>query len=121
MRLVQLLRDVSAVRRWITGLALVSLACDQSTLAPLPDAGDSDACVPKAIPFCEAGAPGDLGCVGGGADPNVGLLPADASFPVGCTANVTSATRDTVTGYCTLAATCDCESDDAGARWVCTP
>ena len=100
------------------------VACNQSTLIEPPDgAAELDACTPHATPFCEA-APS--GCVGSdGTDPNAALLPTDASFPVGCTANVTGATRDSVTGYCSLVATCACEGDDAGdasaPRWVCTP
>ena len=114
----------SARVKWILALAAASVACDQSTLTEPPDAADLiEACVPHATPFCDASP---SGCIGSdGTDPNAALLPTDAAFPVGCTANVTGSTRDLVTGYCSLTATCACEDDDAGdaggPRWVCTP
>jgi hypothetical protein len=109
--------------------ALLGLACNQSTLNPLPDAGGPDACEAHAVIFCDAGAPGSGGCVGGGtSDPNVALLPSDASFPVGCTANITGTERNNVTGFCNLVSQCTCQGDlDAGdaaatpPAWACSP
>jgi len=107
---------------------LVGLGCNQSTLIELPEAGDAEAaCVPHATVFCDASAPGLTTCVGGAsADPNAALLPADASYPIGCIADVTGDTRNAVTGVCNLAAQCTCAGDpDAGdaapAQWSCTP
>jgi len=95
------------------------LACNQAALVTLPDAAAEDACVAHAVAFCDAAS---SGCVGGGSDPYVGVLPADAAFPVGCTANVIGTERNTVTGVCKLAATCTCDGDDAGnAAWTCAP
>ena len=98
---------------------LGAMGCNQATLTePVDAAEDGAACVAHAVEFCDA-SPG--GCVGGGADPNVSLLPSDASFPVGCSANVIGTDRDPISGVCKLAATCSCEGDDAGdaAAWVC--
>ena len=97
-------------------------ACNQATLTTTPDASEADACIMHASVFCEAGP---QGCVGGGSDPYVGMLPSDASFGLGCKANVIGTERDPVSGVCKLAATCSCDGDDAGdaapPAWVCTP
>lgn len=100
------------------------LACNQSTLIGLPDAGGEDACVAHATVFCDAAA---TGCVGGpSSDPNFALLPTDAAFPVGCIADVSGTMHNAVTGVCNLAAQCTCEGDlDAGdaapPAWSCSP
>jgi len=102
-------------------LVLVCAACNQATLTTPPDASEQDACTVHAAVFCDAAA---QGCVGGGSDPWVGTLPSDASFALGCTANVIGTDRDPVSGVCKLAATCTCGADDAGdaaPAWVCTP
>ncbi len=105
--------------RWALAAAVVCVACNEATLVTPPDASDQDACVMHAVAFCDASA---SGCVGGGQDPYVALLPADASFSVGCTANVIGTDRDPVSGVCKLAATCTCNADDAGtASWACSP
>lgn len=78
--------------------------------------------MPQAALFCDAAPPDAAACSGGDpSDPNGALLPTDAAFPLGCTANIVSDVRDTVTGFCSLAATCTCADDDAGPRWTCTP
>ncbi len=84
-----------------------------------PDTGVEDACTMHAVAFCDASP---TGCIGGGQDPYVSLLPADAAFPVGCAANVIGTDRDPVSGICKLAAACTCDADDAGAAsWSCAP
>lgn len=100
--------------------ALACAACNQAELVTLPDAGEQDACTMHAVEFCDAAA---TGCVGGGSDPYVSMLPSDASFGVGCSANVIGTDRDPVSGVCKLAATCTCTAtDDSGAgSWVCSP
>ena len=106
--------------RWAIVVAVACPACDQATLVTLPDASDQDACTMHAVEFCDASA---SGCLGGGADAYVSLLPSDASFAVGCNANVIGTDRDPVSGVCKLAATCTCTAvDDAGAAaWICSP
>ena len=97
-------------------------ACNQATLTGPPDAADeASTCTPHAVEFCDAGA---VGCVATQtSDPYVSLLPADAAFPIGCTANVIGTDRDPITGTCKLAATCTCDVADGGdaAAWICTP
>jgi hypothetical protein len=108
--------------RWEIFPFVLALGCDQATLTVLPDSGEDAApCVTHAVPFCDAAA---SGCVGtGAADSSAGSLPADAAFPIGCSANVIGTDRDPITGVCKLAATCTCQGDEAGANaaWVCSP
>ena len=116
-----LLRHASPmIFRFVT-LALACVACNQAELTIVPDAGVEDACVAHAVVFCDASP---SGCVGGGSDPFVSALPSDASFAIGCTANVIGTDRDPVSGVCKLAAGCTCNGDDAGdgsATWSCAP
>jgi hypothetical protein len=107
-----------------------ALACNQVQLQEPPEAS-VDACVAHTITFCDpdaggssadGAAPAFCGVQLGG---DAGDLPADASYPVGCTAHVLSDKRDPVTGVCALSATCTCTttstSDASSAQWACTP
>lgn len=116
-----LLHNQRMILRAIVCMLLV--ACSQTPLE-LPDAGDAEACTPHAAVFCDATAA--LGCVAATESPDssAALLPGDAAFPVGCTANIISDVRDTVTGLCKLGSVCTCVDDDAGdaaPTWSCTP
>ncbi len=118
-----LLHDAPMVIRTLTACTFL-LACDQAPLIELPDANETDACTPHAALFCDAAASGCVGAVDASADSYAALLPTDAAFPVGCTANVVSAVRDSVSGQCKLGAVCTCFADDAGdasPAWSCTP
>ena len=107
--------------RNIVAIAFACVGCNQAELTTVPDAGEGDACVARAVVFCDASP---SGCVGGGSDPFVSMLPSDASFAIGCTANVIGTDRDPISGVCKLAAGCSCTGDDAGdasPRWSCSP
>ena len=94
------------------------LACNEAQLQEPPDAG-ADACTAHTVTFCDASPPDAAGCVG---QPGDAAPPDDASYPVGCTANVIGASRDPNTGVCALAATCTCQGTDASApAWACAP
>ena len=94
------------------------LACNQVQLQEPPEAG-ADACVAHTVTFCDAAPPDAAACVG---EPGDASPPDDASYPVGCSANVIGTIRDPNTGVCALATSCMCEDDDASApRWACSP
>ena len=106
-------------RASLPALAIAAcLACNQAQLQEPPDAG-VDACVAHTVTFCDAAPPDAAACVG---DPGDAAPPGDASYPIGCTANVIGAIRDPNTGVCALAASCTCEASDASAAWwACSP
>ena len=100
-------------------------ACATAELKPSPDASTARTCAATPVAYCDAMPPGAGGCVG---DPDAADIAArqfatDASFPVGCTANLLVGTPDGLD--CIPVATCRCSAPagDAGSgappAWSC--
>jgi hypothetical protein len=105
------------------------VACNDAELVQRPDAGQVNACVARAVTFCDAMAPSAGGCVADVNDPRAKLLPNDASYPLGCLATVLDGHQD-VSGTCIVSESCRCDGPDAGddgggtpppLHWSCSP
>lgn len=103
-------------------VALMGLtACATADFRPAPTS-TGQTCQVTPVAYCDAMPPGAGGCAGDpdAADPSARMFPTDASFPVGCTANVLAPTSDGL--ECQAVATCRCsaQAPDAQPEWSCT-
>ena len=129
-------RVMKGQRRWslaFYGAALVVAAaasCKPVEVIDPPDSSDLlPRCEKEPIAFCDAMAPDPANCTGDPASksPVVQGLLTDASYPVGCVANLIAPIQGG--GDCRVTATCRCVPFDAGSEagpgpanaWSCFP
>ena len=114
-----------AARPLLVALLVALPACATAELKQTPDASAGRSCATTPVAYCDAMPPGAGGCVGDpdAADIAARQLSTDASFPVGCTANLLVGTPDGLD--CIPVATCHCSAPPGDASrgappaWSC--